>query len=76
MPHVASSAIDWVDHDAATETLEIRYKGGDRYSYFRVPVTAYRALLKATSIGAFVNEEIKPRYQYEIESRRRRFRPG
>lgn len=75
MPHVSSSAVTWVDHDPATGKLEIRYAGGDRYTYSGVPAEVYRALLDAPSIGAFVNEAIKPNFTFEIEQRRRRFRP-
>jgi len=74
MPHVTSSAVDWVHRDP-DGTVEIRYKGGDRYSYFDVPEQVYRALFDSSSIGAYVNESIKPFYRYEIEQRRKRFRP-
>lgn len=76
MPHVSSSAVDWVNRDPDTGTVEIRYKGGDRYSYFDVPEHVYRALFNAASIGAYVNGRIKPFYRYELEQGRRRFRPS
>lgn len=75
MPYVNSSAVDWVDRDLETGTVEIRYKEGDRYSYFDVPEQVYRGLLEAPSIGAYVNQRIKPFYGFELEERRRRFRP-
>lgn len=75
MPHVSSSAVDRVDYRMESRTLDIWYKGGDRYSYFDVPPDVYRALLDAKSIGTFVNERIKPHYRFELEYRRRRFRP-
>jgi two-component system cell cycle response regulator DivK len=76
MPKVSSSAVDRVDHDEQTGTLDIWYSGGDRYSYFDVPRDVYEALLAAPSIGAFVNAEIKPHYRFEVEEGRRRFRPS
>ncbi len=76
MPYVSSSAVEWVDRDPATGTVEIRYKGGDRYSYFDVPDHVYRAFFNASSIGAYVNGRIKPFYRYELEQARRRFRPS
>lgn len=76
MPKVSSSAVERVHHDPATGTLDIWYKGGDRYSYFDVPAKVYRAMLESPSLGAFVNTEIKPAYRYELEPRRRRFRPA
>lgn len=75
MPYVVSSAVEWVDRDPDTGTVEIRYKEGDRYSYFDVPEHVYRGLFQATSIGAYVNQRIKPFYPCELEQRRRRFRP-
>jgi hypothetical protein len=71
-----SSAIARAAYDRQAATLDLWYQGGDRYRYFEVPESAYEALLSAASAGEFVNLEIKPRYKYEIEDRRRRFRPG
>ncbi|HEX8655703.1 MAG TPA: KTSC domain-containing protein [Allosphingosinicella sp.] len=71
-----SSAIEQAAYAPATLTLDIWYKGGDRYRYFDVPEPVFDALLAAASAGEYVNREIKPRYRYEIEQRRRRFRPG
>jgi hypothetical protein len=71
----ASSAIDRALYDETSSTLDIWYKGGDRYRYFDVPIAVYQALLSAASAGEYVNREIKPRYRYEVEERRRRFRP-
>jgi KTSC domain len=65
MPKVNSKAVDEVDYTPQTRTLAIKYKGGERYFYLRVPPQQYRALLDAPSIGAFVNREIKPRYAYQ-----------
>ncbi len=70
-----SSAITRAAHDEDSAALDIWYKGGDRYRYFDVPVAAFEALLSAPSAGEYVNGLIKPRYRYEIEGRRKRFRP-
>ena len=71
----ASSAIDRATYDPETEALDLFYAGGDRYSYFGVPQEVYDALCAAPSAGAFVNRFVKPHFRYEIEPRRRRFRP-
>jgi two-component system cell cycle response regulator DivK len=76
VPEVNSSAIDRVEHDEESRTLDIWYSGGDRYSYFDVPRERYEALLAAPSLGAFVNSQIKPHYRFELEPGRRRFRPS
>ncbi len=76
MPKVESSAVERVEHDEETGTLDIWYKGGDRYAYFEVPRETYEALLEASSIGAYVNAEIKPHFGYEQKSERKRARPA
>ena len=76
--HVAefdSSAIDRAAYEDEERTLDLWYAGGDRYRYFDVPMNVYRALVSAASAGEYVNREIKPHYRYEIEQRRKRFRP-
>jgi hypothetical protein len=72
----ASSAITRGAYDLGARTLDLWYKGGDRYRYFDVPERVFDALLSAASAGEFVNREIKPHYRCEIEERRRRFRPA
>jgi hypothetical protein len=76
MPRVDSSAVDRVEHDPKTGALSIWYKDGDRYTYAGVPGAKYAALLAAPSIGAYVNAEIKPFHQFELEAGKRRFRPA
>lgn len=70
-----SAAIERAAYDPDRRLLDLWYAGGDRYSYFDVPPETYEALLAAPSAGAFVNSEIKPAFRYQIEPRRRRFRP-
>lgn len=71
----SSSAIERARYTLETRTLEIWYKGGDRYSYFEVPMEVYQRLRSAGSAGEYVNREVKPNYRHEIEEGRRRFRP-
>lgn len=70
-----SAAISRAAYDDENLTLDIWYRGGDRYSYFDVPMRIYDELCAAPSAGEYVNREIKPHYRYEIEQRRKRFRP-
>ncbi len=70
-----SSAIGRAVYDPAAGTLDLWYRGGDRYRYFEVPEAIYEALVEAPSAGEYVNREIKPRFRCKIEERKRRFRP-
>ena len=71
-----SSAIARAAYDPDSATLDLWYRGGDRYRYFEVPEAIYEALVAAPSAGEYVNREIKPRFRFEIEERRHRFRPS
>jgi hypothetical protein len=70
-----STAIARGAFDPDSRTLDLWYRGGDRYRYFGVPEAVFEALLGAASAGEYVNREIKPHYRCEIEESRRRFRP-
>jgi hypothetical protein len=70
-----STAIERATYRPAERVLDIWYVGGDRYSYFDVPLEVYEALRAAPSAGEFVNRHVKPLFRHEIEPRRRRFRP-
>ena len=60
---VDSSAVESVGYDAVRRTLEIEYAGGAVYRYLGVPLRAYELLVRADSIGAYVNRRIKPYYR-------------
>ena len=58
--HVASSAVQAVRYDSARGELDVRFEDGEEYRYAGVPRSKFRSLLKADSIGRFVNLQIKP----------------
>jgi hypothetical protein len=58
--HVASSAVRAVRYDHTRGELDVRYEDGEEYRYVDVPRSKFRSLLKADSIGRFVNQQIKP----------------
>lgn len=60
---VESSSVRSIGYDPATFELEVEFHSGRAYRYQRVPIAAYRLLLRAPSIGQFVNEQIKPRFE-------------
>jgi len=67
---VHSSSIHHVGYDRDTQRLFLDYEGGRLYEYFDVPDDVYVRLMKATSIGRFVNYAIKRHYHYkEIQHR-------
>jgi len=59
---VDSSSVTSVGYDPATFELEVEFRNGRTYRYQQVPIAAYRLLLRAPSIGEFVNKQIKPRF--------------
>jgi KTSC domain len=50
---VGSAAIEAVTYDETQQTLDVEFRGNGKYHYFNVPVSIYRALLKAEPAGAF-----------------------
>jgi hypothetical protein len=48
----------------SSRTLEVEFVNGSVYQYFDVPQPTYAGLLAASSIGNFVNTQIKPYYEF------------
>ena len=65
---VSSSSVSSVAYDAAAAELEIEFHSGRVYRYLQVPAAAYRLLLRAPSIGEYVNTVIKPRFEAKSRS--------
>lgn len=61
---VSSSNVAEVGYDPDTLTLEVAFQSGDVYQYFDVPESVYQQLMQASSIGAFLNQQIKNSYRY------------
>jgi hypothetical protein len=62
---VESSAVRSVGYDPDNWVLQIEFENRQVYNYFRVPPEEHAKLLNAQSIGAYVNREVKPYYEYE-----------
>jgi len=60
---VESSAIASVGYDAPRRTLEVEFAGGGVYRYLGVPPREHETLMRAESLGTYVNKRIKPRYR-------------
>lgn len=65
MRPVESSAIEAVGYEPATRELFIRYVETATYVYRNVGPEVFDKLISAPSKGAFVNEHVKPRFDYE-----------
>ena len=61
--HVDSSVIVAVGYDDGAAILEVVFRNGRTYRYFRVPPAEYEALRDAKSIGAYFNRKIRPRFR-------------
>jgi KTSC domain len=61
---VASTSVVSVGYDPVALVLEIEFHNGHVYRYLNVPAAAHRLLLRAPSIGEFVNTVIKPRFEF------------
>ena len=61
---VDSTVLSSVGYEPKTNVLEVEFRTGRVYRYYRVPRTAVVKLLTADSIGAYFNREIRPRYRY------------
>jgi hypothetical protein len=60
-----SSQVKTVRYFDAEQILEIEYVSNKTYQYFGVPESVYEGCLTATSIGKYVNSEVKTKYEYK-----------
>lgn len=63
-----SSVVAAIRYDASSSTLRIVYISGAVYDYKNVPEKVYNEMKKAFSKGEFLNNEIKPNYEFEKKS--------
>jgi len=61
---VTSSNVASVGYDPNTMTLEVEFRNGSAYQYFDVPETVYQDLMSASSVGTYLNQNIKASYRY------------
>lgn len=59
---IDSSAIASVGYDRGREELEVEFRSGNVYRYFRVPEEVYEELLQASSKGRFFGAHIRGQY--------------
>jgi hypothetical protein len=61
---VSSSVVASVGYDAESWTLEVEFHSGEVYRYLDVPEFDVARLMRADSMGRFLNDWIKPRYKF------------
>ena len=65
---VSSTNIRSIGYDPQSAILEVEFTSGDVYQYFDVPEHLYNGLLKAASLGQFLNINIV-QYGYRYQKR-------
>ncbi len=61
---VRSSNVVSVGYDERSQMLEVEFNTGAIYEYYGVPSCKHLALMRDSSIGGYLNAEIKRRYRY------------
>ena len=61
---VTSSNVAEVGYDIDRMTLEVAIMDGTVYQYFDVPEAAYQEMISSSSVGKFLNGQIKNNYRY------------
>ena len=60
---VTSSVVIAAGYDAEHRILEVKFRNGRTYYYLDVPPAEYQRFMAADSVGAYLNEVIKPNYR-------------
>jgi len=63
--NVKSSNISTIGYDAIRRTLRVTFKGGVSYDYSKVSKELYTKFLGAESIGKFLAQNIKGKFEYK-----------
>lgn len=65
MEFVDSSNIEAIGYDSDNQELHVRFlKSGETYVYYGVDEWVFQEVMQADSKGAYLNNNIKERYQY------------
>jgi hypothetical protein len=65
MHFVESSNVEAIGYDPAAQQLHVRFlKSGLTYVYYDVEEWVFQEFLQADSKGIFLNERVKPGYQF------------
>lgn len=61
---VSSSNIAEIGYDEDRRILEVLFRSGGVYQYFDVPPQIYGEMRQASSIGQYINSNIKGNFRY------------
>lgn len=61
---VTSSNIAEIGYDEGQRTLEVLFNNGSIYQYFEVPSPIFNELIRASSVGQYLNANIKSHFRY------------
>lgn len=64
MQPVNSSMVSHVGYEPETSTLHVTYHGGRTYQHPGVPQAKFDALMSSSSIGKYLNTQIKPAHPH------------
>ena len=62
--NIKSSNIKTIEYDENIETLIVEFQNGYKYAYAKVPKVVFASLITASSIGRFLNGNIRNNYSY------------
>ncbi len=63
---VKSSNVKSIGYDEVNSILEVEFQDGSIYQYYGIPIRIYSSLMKANSIGGYVDRYVKKaRYTYK-----------
>lgn len=61
---VTSTNIAEVGYDESQRILEVLFSNGSIYQYFEVPLQIFNELIMASSVGQYINANIKGHFRY------------
>lgn len=64
MRNVDSSNVAAVGYEEDSLTLQVEFNNGSTYQYFDVPQAIFDGLLGASSVGQYLNQNVKGTYRY------------
>lgn len=61
---VSSSNVAEVGYDENQRIMEVLFRSGTLYQYFDVPPQIYAELMQSSSVGSYLNSNVKGQFRY------------